>query len=138
MDYDPRSEPHGLAHDPGTCLVVPRPIGWITTVSPAGVVNLAPYSFFNAVADDPYMVMFANTGREAYGQKDTLRNIEATGEFVYNVATWALREKVTSKGGTTHAAITSLQADGVGDAIERAVKAAHRRAGELGDEFGRG
>ena len=50
----------------------------------------------------------------------------------------ALREKVTSKGGTTHAAITSLQADGVGDAIERAVKAAHRRAGELGDEFGRG
>ena len=45
---------------------------------------------------------------------------------------------MTSKGGTTHAAITSLQADGVGDAIERAVKAAHRRAGELGDEFGRG
>ena len=49
----------------------------------------------------------------------------------------ALREKVTSKGGTTHAAITSLQADGVGEAVERAVKAAHRRAGELGDEFGR-
>jgi pyrroline-5-carboxylate reductase len=49
----------------------------------------------------------------------------------------ALREKVTSKGGTTHAAITSLQGDGVGEAIERAVKAAHRRAGELGDEFGR-
>ena len=50
MDYDPRSEPHGLAHDPGTCLVVPRPIGWITTLNPAGVVNLAPYSFFNIIS----------------------------------------------------------------------------------------
>jgi flavin reductase (DIM6/NTAB) family NADH-FMN oxidoreductase RutF len=42
MDYDPRSEPHNLAHDPTTCLVVPRPIGWITTISPQGVVDLAP------------------------------------------------------------------------------------------------
>src|SRR5262249_25162600 len=54
MDYDPRSEPHNLAHDPGTCLVVPRPIGWITTLSPTGVVNLAPYSFFNIISTKPH------------------------------------------------------------------------------------
>jgi len=67
---------HGLAHDPFKALVVPRPIGWITTVGPDGVVNLAPYSFFNAVSDVPPMVMFASSGR-----KDSLRKIEATGEF---------------------------------------------------------
>ena len=64
MDYDPRSEPHNLAHDPTTSLVVPRPIGWITTISPAGVVNLAPYSFFNMIASHPPFVMFSSNTRK--------------------------------------------------------------------------
>ena len=64
MDYDPRSEPHNLAHDPTTSLVVPRPIGWITSVSPAGVVNLAPYSYFNLVASQPPFVMFSSNTRK--------------------------------------------------------------------------
>ena len=64
MDYDPRSEPHNLAHDPTTSLVVPRPIGWITTISPTGVVNLAPYSFFNMIASHPPFVMFSSNTRK--------------------------------------------------------------------------
>ena len=67
----------GLTHDPFKALVAPRPIGWITTIGPDGVVNLAPYSFFNAVSDVPPMVMFASSGR-----KDSLRNIETTYEQI--------------------------------------------------------
>lgn len=91
MDYDPRSEPHGLARDPTTSLVVPRPIGWITTISPAGVVNLAPYSFFNLIAGKPPFVMFASHPR-----KHSQHNAEMGGEFVANLATYALREEVNA------------------------------------------
>ena len=86
--------PHGLPHDPFLSCIVPRPIGWVSTVSAAGVVNLAPYSFFNGVAVKPPMVMFASSGRQAHGPKDSLANIEATGEFVCNLATWELRERM--------------------------------------------
>lgn len=90
MYYDPRvNKSHGLPHDPFTSLVVPRPIGWISTIDATGLVNLAPYSFFNAVASRPPHVMFASDGR-----KDSLRNAEATGEFVCNLATWELREEM--------------------------------------------
>ena len=91
MDYDPRSEPHGLAHDPGTCLVVPRPIGWITTIGPAGVVNLAPYSFFNIISTRPPFVMFSSSTR-----KHSQRNAETAGEFVFNLATWDLRQEMNA------------------------------------------
>ncbi len=84
--------PHGLPHDPFLSCIVPRPIGWVSTVSADGVVNLAPYSFFNGVAVKPPMVMFATAGRQPHGPKDSLANIEATGEFVCNLATWTLRE----------------------------------------------
>jgi flavin reductase (DIM6/NTAB) family NADH-FMN oxidoreductase RutF len=90
MYYDPRiKQSHGLPRDPFTSLVVPRPIGWISTVSTTGVVNLAPYSYFNAVASRPPHVIFASDGR-----KDSLRNAEETGEFVCNIATWDLREEM--------------------------------------------
>ena len=71
MFYDPRSEPHGLAHTPINALVVPRPIGWITTLTPAGTVNLAPYSFFNLVSSGPPIVMFSSGPR-----KDSQSNAE--------------------------------------------------------------
>lgn len=87
MYYDPRTEPHGLAHSPVTTLVLPRPIGWITTLTRAGTVNLAPYSFFNLVSGTPPFVMFSSGPR-----KDSQTNAEETGEFVYNMATWDLRE----------------------------------------------
>lgn len=87
-------EPHGLRHNPFNAIVVPRPIGWISSIDAAGAVNLAPYSFFNAVAYVPPQVIFSATGRHAtdHGFKDSIANIEATKEFVVNMATWDLRE----------------------------------------------
>jgi flavin reductase (DIM6/NTAB) family NADH-FMN oxidoreductase RutF len=94
MHYDPRNESHGLPHDPFYALVVPRPIGWICSISALDVVNLAPYSFFNAVSSDPPMVMFASSGH-----KDSITNIEATGEFTCSLATWDLREPMNQSSG---------------------------------------
>jgi len=71
---------HGLAHDPLNSIVAPRPIGWISTLSNDGVANLAPYSFFNLFNYRPPIIGFASTG-----WKDSVRNIEATGEFVWNL-----------------------------------------------------
>ena len=87
MFYDAIENRHGLPHDPFKALAVPRPIGWISTVSKAGIANLAPYSFFNAVADRPHYVVIGSAG-----VKDTLTNIEETREFVCNLATYDLRE----------------------------------------------
>ena len=84
--YEPRSG-HGLPHDPFNAIVGPRPIGWISTQSAAGALNLAPYSFFNAFNYVPPIVGFASIG-----YKDTVRNVEETGEFVWNLATRSLAE----------------------------------------------
>ena len=84
--YQPR-QGHGLPHDPFNAIVGPRPIGWISTRSGSGVNNLAPYSFFNAFNYVPPIIGFASIG-----YKDTLRNIEETGEFVWNLTTRALAE----------------------------------------------
>ena len=86
--YEP-AEGHRLPHDPFKAIVAPRPIGWISTCDCEGRVNLAPYSFFNAVCDRPPMVMFSSAG-----WKDTVANIEATGEFVCNLVTRPLVEKM--------------------------------------------
>ena len=88
-------EPHGLPHDPFKSCVVPRPIGWISTISADGTVNLAPYSFFNGLASEPPMVMFSSNGKQAHGTKDSVANAEATGEFVCNMATWDLRDPMS-------------------------------------------
>ena len=87
MFYDAVANTHGLAFDPFKALIAPRPIGWISTLSKSGVVNLAPYSFFNAVSEDPHFVMFSSGGR-----KDSQRNAEETGEFVCSLATYDLRD----------------------------------------------
>ena len=92
MFYETSRNDHGLAHDPIKSCVVPRPIGWISTVSLAGSRNLAPYSFFNLVATNPTFVMYSSCGRSPHGAKDTVTNIHETGEFVVNMATWAQRE----------------------------------------------
>jgi len=90
------SDPHGLKHNPFNGLVVPRPIGWISSMDKDGNVNLAPYSFFNAVSYFPPQVMFSATSPHTNddGPKDSVRNIIETGEFVHNMATWDLREAV--------------------------------------------
>lgn len=79
--YEPKHG-HGLAHDPLNSIVVPRPIGWISTLDPEGRRNLAPYSFFNLYSYKPPIVGFSSNG-----WKDSVANIAATGEFVWNLAT---------------------------------------------------
>ncbi len=92
--YEPRHG-HRLAHDPLKAIVAPRPIGWISSISPDGHVNLAPYSFFNMICDSPPMLMFCSAG-----WKDSVRNISETREFVANLATRPLAEAMnqTSAG----------------------------------------
>lgn len=95
------SEPHGLAHNPFNALVIPRPIGWISSVDSKGHVNLAPYSFFNAVAYSPPQVMFAASGYHAEGGlKDSVKNIQETREFVVNMVSWPLREAMNISSTT--------------------------------------
>jgi flavin reductase (DIM6/NTAB) family NADH-FMN oxidoreductase RutF len=94
MYYEPGRTPHGLKYDPFKSCVVPRPIGWISTVDREGNHNLAPYSQFQNVTFDPPIVMFAANQDSKGVRKDSVRNAEDTGEFVWNMATWDLREAV--------------------------------------------
>ncbi len=95
MYYEPGVTDHGFRYNPLKACVVPRPIGWISTTSDRGVVNLAPFSFFNLLSYDPPFVMFSAGVHEADGgRKDTVLNVEATGEFVYSMATWAQRDQM--------------------------------------------
>jgi flavin reductase (DIM6/NTAB) family NADH-FMN oxidoreductase RutF len=95
MFYVPAEGDHGLPHDPFKAIVAPRPIGWISTLDAQGRPNLAPYSFFNAISANPHIVMFSSTGR-----KHSVSNIEATGEFVCNLATWDFREAMNETSAT--------------------------------------
>lgn len=88
--YEPR-DGHGLPHDPFNAIVGPRPIGWIASRSDTGALNLAPYSFFNAFNYTPPIVGFASIGH-----KDTVKNVEQTGEFVWNLATRSLAEAMNA------------------------------------------
>lgn len=117
MYYDPRKNDHNLPHNPFTALVVPRPIGWISTVSKTGVVNLAPYSFFNIVSAYPPFVMFASNPR-----KDSQRNAEETGEFVANLATYELREEVNTSSANFGPAISEAEIVGLELVASRVVK----------------
>lgn len=92
MFYEPEKNNHGLSRPPFKSCVVPRPIGWLSTVSADGRPNLAPYSqFTNLSFDPPYVLVSINQGH-LQNRKDTTVNIEETGEFVYNMATYDLRE----------------------------------------------
>ena len=117
MYYDPRRNDHGLKRSPMLALVAPRPIGWISTISQAGVVNLAPYSFFNLVSGTPPFVMFSSKPR-----KDSQRNAEETGEFVCNMATYELREVVNASSTEWGPAISEPERVGLEMAPCRAVK----------------
>jgi flavin reductase (DIM6/NTAB) family NADH-FMN oxidoreductase RutF len=93
--YEPASRDRGvLPHDPFKAIVAPRPIGWVSTIGPDGELNLAPYSFFNAIGENPPMLAFSSTGA-----KDSSTFAVGTGEFVWNMPTWDLREQMnlTSK-----------------------------------------
>jgi flavin reductase (DIM6/NTAB) family NADH-FMN oxidoreductase RutF len=105
--YDPKVG-HGLKHDPLNAIVSPRPIGWISTVSAAGLRNLAPYSFFNAFNYRPPIIGFSSTG-----WKDSVRNIEETGQFVWNLATRPLAEAVNASSATVPHAVDEFALAGL-------------------------
>jgi flavin reductase (DIM6/NTAB) family NADH-FMN oxidoreductase RutF len=90
--YEPdRRDREILPHDPFKAFIAPRPIGWVSTLGPDGAVNLAPYSFFNAVCDRPPMLAFSSAG-----PKDSVTFARSGGEFVWNMPTWELREAMNA------------------------------------------
>ena len=97
MFYEPQYG-HPLDRDPFNAIVVPRPIGWVSTCDPLGVANIAPYSFFNAVAYKPPQVMFASTGDkpDQVQGKDSLANIRGTGVFCINIVEHAMRQQMNA------------------------------------------
>lgn len=100
MFYRPE-DGHGLKHNPFKAVVTPRPIGWISTRGADGSDNLAPYSFFNAVADNPPQVIFASTGAkpDRDGTKDSVGNIRDTGVFTVNIVEYGMRDVMNVSSG---------------------------------------
>ena len=114
MFFEPIKKNHGLPKNPFNSLVVPRPIGWISSRDAEGIVNLAPYSFFNGVCYRPPTVMFASgAGSGEDGLKDTLRNVEATGEFVCNLATWENREQMNESSASVPKDVNEMELTGL-------------------------
>ena len=117
MFYATDTNAHGLPYDPLKALVAPRPIGWITTISAGGAVNLAPYSYFNAVSTRPPIVCFSSEGR-----KDSVALVEETREFVCNLATWDLREAMNITAAPFQRGVDELREAGLTPAPSRLVK----------------
>jgi len=117
MFYTTDKNDHGLPYDPLKALVAPRPIGWITSISGRGEVNLAPYSYFNAVSTRPPIVLFSSEGR-----KDSVALVEETREFVCNLATWDLRDAMNQTSAPYPRGIDEMREAGLTPAPSRLVK----------------
>ena len=116
MFYTPMAGDHGLPFDPFKAIVAPRPIGWIASRDKDGKLNLAPYSYFNAVSTKPHIVMFSSEGI-----KDSVTNIEATGEFVCSLATWDLRLQMNETSASLPHGTNEFEAAGLEMAESRTV-----------------
>jgi flavin reductase (DIM6/NTAB) family NADH-FMN oxidoreductase RutF len=117
MFYETVTNDHGLRHDPFKALIVPRPIGWISTLAPDGTPNLAPYSYFNAFGDKPYIVGFSSNG-----VKDSQTNVEATGEFVCSMAVHALKDQMNTSSAMVGADVDEFTLAGLSPAPSKLVK----------------
>lgn len=117
MFYEPAAG-HPLPRDPFKAIVAPRPVGWISAVDAQGRVNLAPYSFFNAISTDPHMVMFSSEG-----EKDALAFARETGEFVCSLATFDLREAMNATSAPLPRGESEFAHAGLTPAPSRIVKA---------------
>lgn len=113
MHYDPRSDERPLPYDPFKSCTVPRPIGWLSTVSTRGIANLAPYSQWQNLTFDPPLVMFAANGYPDGRRKDTVLNAEQTGWFVWNMATWELRDAVNRSAQAFDSEVDEFEEAGV-------------------------
>ena len=114
MFYRPE-DGHGLPHNPFNAIVTPRPIGWISTRGADGSENLAPYSFFNAVAYVPPQVMFASTSAkpDREGTKDSVANIRETGVFCVNVVEYAMKDAMNLTSGPWPREIDEFEKAGI-------------------------
>ena len=117
MFYETAKNDHGLARNPLKAIVAPRPIGWITSMSAKGEINLAPYSFFNAVSDHPPIVLFSSEG-----PKDSLVFVEETKEFVCNLAVFDLRTEVVETSGRFPRGVNEMDQSGLAPAPSRLVR----------------
>jgi len=122
MFYEPEKNNHNLPHDPFKACVIPRPIAWISTMSLGGIPNLAPYSQFQNLTFDPPYVMFAANQTTDGRRKDTVVNVEQSGEFVYNMATYDLREAVNLSAQQVPSEVDEFELAGVTKAPSRLVK----------------
>ena len=124
MHYDPRENlaPAPLSSNPLNALVAPRPIGWITTVDAAGNVNLAPFSYYNAVSADPPVVVFAPNEKDKGTPKDTLRNVRDVGEFVVNLAHASLKREINESSRLLPHGVSELEHVGLTAVPSRAVR----------------
>lgn len=113
--YEP-AEGHGLPHDPFKAIIAPRPIGWVSSVDERGTLNLAPYSFFNAVNAAPPMIAFSSNG-----YKHSVANIERTGEFGWNLATRELAEPMNQSSAVVDAAVDEFELAGLTPAPSRVI-----------------
>jgi flavin reductase (DIM6/NTAB) family NADH-FMN oxidoreductase RutF len=117
MFYETETNQHGMKYDPFKALLVPRPIGWVSTISDDGVVNIAPYSFFNAVSDKPPYVVFSS-----FGIKDSLKNINQNGEFVCSLANWDLRYEMNTTSAAVPYGVDEFALAGLTATASRLVK----------------
>jgi flavin reductase (DIM6/NTAB) family NADH-FMN oxidoreductase RutF len=115
--YEPgRRDRDLLPHDPFKAVIAPRPIGWVSTLGPDGELNLAPYSFFNAVCDSPPMLAFSSDG-----PKDSATFAHSGGEFVWNMPTWDLREAMNQTSAALPRGESEFQRAGLQTAPSRLV-----------------
>ncbi|MXU66862.1 flavin reductase family protein [Oceanomicrobium pacificus] len=123
MFYRSDTGDHGLPHNPFKAIVAPRPIGWISTLDADGNANLAPYSFFNAVADTPPMIMYSSTGEKVGigGVKDTIANLRETGEFTVSIVSYALRDAMNKSSGAYEAGVDEYALAGLTKGESRTV-----------------
>ena len=122
MFYELEKNDHGLSHDPFKSCVVPRPIGWISTVSDDGICNLAPYSQFQNLSFDPPYVMFSANQTSLGRPKDTVINAERTGEFVHNMVTYDLREAMNRSAQQVPPDVDEFELAGVTKAPSKLLK----------------
>ncbi len=122
MYYEPGKTQHGLPYDPFKSCVIPRPIGWISTLSHDGVHNLAPFSQFQMLNFRPPYVLFSAGQNTHHHRKDTVVNAERTGEFVWNMATYDLREAVNKSAEEVPPEVDEFDLAGVAKAPSRLVK----------------
>jgi len=117
MFYDAIKNDHGLRYDPFKAIVAPRPIGWVTSMSAKGEINLAPYSYFNGVSSRPAMIMFSSEGR-----KDSIAFVEETREFVCSLTTWDQRDEMNATAAPLARGINEMERAGLKPAPSRLVK----------------